>query len=229
MTTNINMYNAVINGINGPTTTPLLNIYSDIFIYKDTNQKNLPAITSIPFTAETTNGIATVDPSGGITLINPGIYKIDMEVIISVSNHSEGNNNSFNTMLTTTYFNGSTNTWSGGVPLLYYNVSSTTNGDLTIINVDAPGIANYVGYYNGLSGFNFGTTPPGAFIEVQYKSNNGGEAYGNYMSIHYIINSKKANQKIYYTTQVPGGSSSTLYMGLVTAVVNLTSTNYISI
>lgn len=240
MTTNINTYTVVYNGINGTTTAPLLNIYSDIFTYKDTSANNLPNISSIPFTAETMNGIATVDPSGGITLLNPGIYKIDMEVIVSESSYNDGQNQYFNTMLTTAYFDGSTNTWSYAVPLLYYNVNSTTTPipPLTITSVDAPGVA-YVTvsgtsenvYFNGLTlDLSNGPDLPGnPFINVQYKTNNQYKAYFNFLSIHYIINSTTGNQTIYFTTQAPNSGSSTLYMGLVTAVVNLTSTNSISL
>jgi hypothetical protein len=92
MTTNINKYKANVNGAQ----TPLINTYSDIFTYNDTNTKNLPKISTVPFTAQTNNGIATVDSSGGIVLINPGMYEIDMEIIISQSNQYTGNNNWFN-------------------------------------------------------------------------------------------------------------------------------------
>lgn len=224
MTTNINVYSANING----TKSPLINTFSDIFIYTDTNTHNLPKISSIPFQSITMNGIADLDPSGGLILINPGIYKIDIVVSVSSSNNSEGNNNSFNTALTTSFFNGTTNSWSNVVPVIYYSSGYTTNPNLMLLNVIAQGDGYSVGPYTGLN-YNFSGSVPTPYIVVQYKSNNESYAYLNYLSISYTINSKLSNQTIYFTSQVPGSNNATLYLGLVTATVQLINTNYIDI
>jgi hypothetical protein len=233
MSTNINQYTANVNG----TQTPLINIYSDIFTYKDTNTNNLPQISTIPFTAQTNNGIAALDSSGGIILINPGIYKINMGIVVSQTNYNTQSTSGINMTWTTSAFNGTTNNWSNYVPLLYYDyLWPYTNPNLTISNVIGRGSAYNVGNYDA---YNFiynynnniynNTYPYPPYINPEFYTNSTGEAYGNYLSVTYNINSKLPNQTIYFTGQVPGAGSATLYMGLVTATVQLINTTFIPI